>query len=100
MELFIYIIAYMISSGLLVIGVFFGIKKLRQLGVLQSQQHDASTRRFHNEQHLQQMMQDPYLNPGLDNVVDRHYHGINNGMDPSHSGNDHNNGSGGFNNGF
>lgn len=66
-----------------------------------------------NEQEMHRMMNemnDPYLNPGLDAVVDSHYHGIDNGLEPNqnhqsndfHNNDNNNNGSngGGFNNGF
>lgn len=61
-----------------------------------------------NEQEILRMMHDPYLNPGLDVVVDNQYHGIDNGMEPHqhhqtndiHNNNDNNGSSGGFNNGL
>ncbi|MNW65594.1 hypothetical protein D3C74_439900 [compost metagenome] len=53
-----------------------------------------------NEQEMQRIMHDPYLNQGLDAVIDRHYHGIDNGLDQQHHfNNDHNN-NGSGNNGF
>lgn len=44
--------------------------------------------------HLMEQMQDPYINPGLDHVIDEHYHGIDHGLgiaDPNHfdHGHDH-----------
>ncbi|MNO23410.1 hypothetical protein D3C76_132130 [compost metagenome] len=56
-----------------------------------------------NEQELQHMIHDPYLNQGLDVVVDRYYHGMDNGLDSqNHYNNDNDDsnnthGSGGFN---
>lgn len=60
------------------------------------------------QQELNRMMNDPYLNQGLDLVIDSHYHGIDNGMEPSqhnqsndfHNDNNSNGSGGGFNNGF
>lgn len=100
MEFLFFMTMNVVSTGLLVLGIYFAARKLKEKGLLKLDISDRTSRRRLNEQEMQRMMQDPYLNPGMDAVVDRHYHGINNGLDAHHSGNDNNNGSGGFNNGI
>ncbi|WP_019638526.1 hypothetical protein [Paenibacillus fonticola] len=95
MAVFINLALYVVFIGFIIFAVILGIRKAGKHGVQHSVRQDEATRRLHNEQH-QRMMQDPYLNPGVDVVVDRHYHGL----DQHQSGNDHNNGNGGFNNGL
>ncbi|MNW44273.1 hypothetical protein D3C74_214980 [compost metagenome] len=53
-----------------------------------------------NEQEMQRIMHEPYLHQGLDPVVDRYYHGVDNGLDQHQNfhNDNYNNGSG--NNGF
>jgi len=95
MAVFINLLMYVVFTGFIIFAVILGLRKAGKRGEQHSVRNAEATRRLHNEQH-QRMMQDPYLNPGVDVVVDRHYHGL----DQHHSGNDQNNGSGGLNNGF
>lgn len=85
MEVIILFIAvYVLLTIGLVVGGIILIKKLTARGKQSSLQRNAVVKRMqqeHNEQHMQQMMQNPYATPGLDPVVDRHHHGIHNGMD-------------------
>ncbi len=82
--IFFFIAVYVLLTIGLVVGGIILIKKLTARGKQPSLQRNAVVTRMqqeHNEQHMQQMMQNPYATPGLDTVVDRHHHGINNGMD-------------------
>lgn len=53
------------------------------------------------DQQMMQQMFDPYMNPGIDLVVDQYYHGIDRGLEPQpdhHQMNNHDFGNGGFGN--
>lgn len=106
METFITLgILFVVAIGFYAWVFSFVVKKLRQhTGKIGRLSSSGSAQKEH--QHMSQehrRMTNPYINPGIDLVIDRHYHGIDNGVEPKqHHASDafpHHNGSGGeFNN--
>ncbi|EFU43848.1 hypothetical protein PVOR_01515 [Paenibacillus vortex V453] len=77
------LVVYMISSGLLIFMVILVIRKIGGNEAQRLMGDNHTSRRLRDQQ--QQL--DPYMNPGVDVVVDRYHHGMNQHHIGSHDNN-------------